>query len=260
MNLIDLAKRAWRTTLERKPLWLFALLMGALNASLSVSGSATERLPLAGILAVGMLVTVVGLAARILGETALIRGVHCGELGWLWRESRRLFRPVVLIHLGAGAAGLAAWLTMLSPLVLIPLLHAPIALVVALLIPLLALGIPLVLTLTFLHAYALRFAVLEDASAREAWSEAARYLRGRILESIYIALLASIGRSLLQVAALAFLLPALLAGGVTYLLFGVAPALLVGGLLSLPVAFASEALSEIFASSVWTHAFLRGRG
>lgn len=260
MNIIDLAQRAWRTTLERKPLWLFAMLMGGLNASLSVSGSASEHLPFAGILAIGVLVALVVLTARVLGETALIRGVHRGELRWLWQESRRLFGPVALIHIGAGAAGLAAWLTMMSPLLLIPLVDAPIALVIALLIPLLVLGIPVVLTLTFLHAYALRFAVLEDASAMNAWAEAGRFLRGRILESIYVALLASIGRSLLQVVAVVFVLPALLAGGATYLLFGVIPAVVVTAILSLPVALASEALAEIFASSVWTHAFLRGRG
>jgi hypothetical protein len=260
MNIIDLSKRAWRTTLERKPLWLFAMFMGALNASLSVSGSASERLPLVGILAVGVLVTLLAFAARVLGETALIRGVHRGEMGWLWQESRRLFRPVALIHLGAGFAGFSVWLTMMSPLLLIPLVNAPIALVLALLIPLLALGIPVALTLTFLHAYALRFAVLEDASATEAWTEAGRYLRGRVLESIYVALLASIGRSLLQIALVVFVLPALLAGGATYLLFGVIPGLVVVALLSLPVALASEALAEVFASSMWTHAFLRGRG
>lgn len=260
MDIFDLTRSAWRTTQDRKPLWLFALLTAGVSVSFSASGSASEHLPLGGVFVLGVLVTCIVFVARVLGDAALIRGVHRGEFGWLLRESARLFRPVAMIHVGAGVAGLALWLTMMSPLLLIPLADAPIGLVVALLVPLVVLGIPVALTLNFAHAYALRFAVLEDASAAQAWSEAGRYLRGRVLESIYVALLSYVGRSLIQLAVVVFALPALLLGGAVYLAFGLIPGLVVLALLSLPVALASEVLAEVFASSVWTHAFLRGRG
>lgn len=259
MDIFDLTRSAWRTTRDRKPLWLFALFTGGVNASLSISGAA-EQLPIAWIVGCAALAMLIAFTVRVLGETALIRGVHRGELGWLFRESKRLFPAVALIHLTGGVAILLTSLAMLSPLLLVPLAHAPIGLAIALTVPLALVGMPIVLTIAFVYEYALRFAVLEDASAREAWAEARRHLQGRIVESMYVAILAYVGRSILQTVFVIFVIPALLLGALTYAAAGVIPGVVVFAMLALPVALVAQAVAQTFASSVWTHAFLRGRG
>ena len=259
MNIIDLSKRAWRTTVDRKPLWLFALLAGGVNATVSVA-SAREQLPIVWIASGVALASLVAFIVRVIAESALIRGVHQGDVRGLFREAKRFFASVALVHLGGGAALLLLSLAVLSPLLLVPLLHLHVGLAVALTVPLVLVGTPIGLSIAFIYEYALRFVVLEDATATQAWADAKRHLQGRVLQSIQVALVAYVGRSLLQTAFVVLVVPALLAGGLTYAAFGVIPGVVVLAVLAIPVALVAQAAANTFASSVWTHAFLIERG
>jgi hypothetical protein len=61
------------------------------------------------------------------------------------------------------------------------------------------------------------------------------------------------------VAGAVCILPALLLGGGVYLLWGLVPALVAGGVLALPVALAVTGAIGVFRSSVWTLHFMEAR-
>jgi len=271
MNPLDIAKDALRTVWSQKQLWLFGLFVaagaGAPGARAESAGGNASAIP-AWLVAVAVGAGVLGLVAlamHVVSEAALIEGVRRARdggrlgIGEGMRLGARTFWRVLGIKALVFVAGLASVVAVAAPAVLgavgmIPLVAGLVAAGV--------LALPLVLwllTLQFLHVYALRFAVLEGRGVTAAFRDARQHLHGRIADSLKLLVVTFVGRAGAGIFAPAVVLPAAAVGGIAYLVGGLVPALIGGAIVAVPLALALTGALGTFESGVWTHGFLDAR-
>lgn len=271
MNPLQIAKDSLRTLWSQKQLWIFGLFVaagaGAPGAHGESAGGHVSSIP-AWLVAVAVGAGVLGLAAlvmHVVSEAALIEGVRRAReggrlgLGEGVRVGARSFWRVLgiktlVLLVGATTVVVAAAPAALGALGAIPLALG-IAVTALLALPL----VPWMLTLQFVHAYALRFAVLEDRGVTAAFRDARQHLHGRIAESLKLLVVTFVGRAGASLFASAVVLPAAAVGGVAYLVGGLVPALVAGGIVAVPLALALTGALGTFESGVWTHGFLDAR-
>jgi hypothetical protein len=99
-------------------------------------------------------------------------------------------------------------------------------------------------------------AVLEDHGALESIRRARRFLHGRLGLSIKLTLLAMVGQIGGSMAMGIVLIPAALVAGLGYLIGGVIPAAVLGGLVGIPLITLVMGATGTFRSSVWTLGFI----
>ena len=99
----------------------------------------------------------------------------------------------------------------------------------------------------------------EGRRARDALSQARRFLHGRLVTAIKLTLLAFVGQLGGNVAAVVVMIPAALVGGLVYLVAGLVPSLVTGGALAAPLVVAVMGATGAFRSSVWTLGFIGDR-
>lgn len=283
MRKIELAKEALGLMWRRKYLWLFGLFAGAgVGGGGNGSGSAGvgpggvaagakgDQVDwgsplLVGLIAAAVVFGLVGLVLHVVSEAALIEGVRQERAGarlgirrgfaagakhfWRVLGLKVLFALALLVSVAV--IGLPA---LLGVLAVIPR-GVGIGLTVLLVLP----GLPLLLTLYFLYEYSVRFAVLEQRSARESVAAAYRYVHGRLVESLQLLLISELGRIGGAVAMVSLLLPAVAVGVAVYFAAGLVPAVVAGSILGLPLAVAGAGAIGAFTSSVWTLGFLDSR-
>lgn len=262
-----------------RSLWLFGFLVAITSSGSSGSGAGSPsgdgggigELPftafpdvpvlIAALITLVIVGVVVALIVRFLSEGALIEGVvrarrgdrlGVGEgltLGWAhWGV---LFR-IALCYVGAIAAAFAV---LVIPAVLAFRAFGA-AGALALGGPALIVAVPVFVTLHILQAFASRIAVIEDRHALDAIARARLFLHRRLglgLRLIVATLIGTIGFALAGIAAIVpvvFLCVALLA------VVELPLAILAGGVVLLPVAFAVFAMLGTYRSAIWTLGYL----
>lgn len=261
-----LVRQAYRTAKTQRQLWLFGLFAAGAGASFNWSGDtapAPEWLPL---LLVGVgVVALLSLALHLVSEGALIHGVaHSRDggrtsIGVGFRTGLR-FAPRV--------AGVKA-LVVLSTLLCAAVIAAPLAVAAVASGSLVAGGVisavvavafvPVFLSIHLIGTYSLRAVVLENHRVLHSIRTAKSFLASRIVTSLWLLVAQSVGSSLASFVGFVLALPILGLGFVLYLTLGLVPALLIGGVLMLPLALAVNGAVGTYRSSLWTHLYLAER-
>lgn len=272
MRILEVAEQSFKTSWKHKSLWVFGLFVaGAGGSGSSAPGSAAGNAAqnpgwLIPFLVVAALVAIAGVVMHLLSEGALIRGVQRVRsganirIGETMREGFKTVPRVLGVKvLGAMVmGGVLAAIAIPAALRFAELLPTPAAILLTL--PLLALGVPALITLSLAMEIALRIAVLDDKGSFEAWASARRYLSGRVLDSLQLFVLSALGQVGFALAGLAIAVPCAVVGvAVWALTSNVIAAIAVGAGIALPFIVMLVGALGTFRSSVWTHGFLNAR-
>ena len=265
IDIGEVMKQSVACMRQRKSLWLFGVFVAGIAGGGGDQGSSVSLSTAAiAVIVPGVIVLLVALVImNVISEAALIEGVVREEpTGFRegMRDGRRYFGVVLRIKafvvlavlLALGALSLPIWLYLAGGL----------SGVVAGLLGLIAVGIgvPAVLGIILVYAFSLRIAVLEGHhSAVEALGEARAFLHGRIGSGLMLVAGDLIGRFAAGLLALMLLVPVGLLAGVSYLVGGVVPAAVVGGLLLVPALLVLAGALGTYRSALWTLGYLAER-
>ena len=119
-------------------------------------------------------------------------------------------------------------------------------------IPALFIGVPWLVTLYLVQAFASRIAVLENRHALDAIGKARLFLHGRLMHGLTLIVAMFVGTLLIVCAGLVVLVPvALLLVALTPVL-RIVPVIVLGCLVLLPAIYVLTAMAGTFRSSIWT--------
>jgi hypothetical protein len=268
MHVLTLVKDAVHTLRRHPSLWLFGFFAAAGGGTSVRSSGDSGPVPewIVPAIAVALVLGAVALVVHVVSDAALIDGVRRTRRGERFtvrmgvRTGLSCFWRLALLKLSALAVGLVTAAVMLLPLGAALLAKGPIwagalgsaALAITL--------IPWALSVYFVYEYAMRVAVVEATGVRASIRDAARFLRGRVLLSIQIAIAVGLGQFAAGGVGLLAALPVAAVAAVVYLLAGPIAAAIVFGAVMIPVAICIVGALGTYRSSVWTHGYLRGRG
>jgi hypothetical protein len=219
---------------------------------LSFSPAQFAVIAIVAVLAVGALIVM-----QCVSEGALIEGVVRARRGGAM-TTREGFRAGwahwgVLVRIGllyvAGFLGSTALLA--APCLIALRAFGPLGAVVFG-IPALIVGVPWLVTLYLVQAFASRIAVLENRHALDAIGKARLFLHGRLMHGLkllvamFIATLAIVGLGLLAIVSVGLLLAALIP------VLRVVPVIVLGCLVLLPAIYVLIAMMGTLRSSIWT--------
>ncbi len=276
MKPMQVATAALKTTWNHKSLWAFGVFVGAAGAGGAgraahgkqhVEGSGRPACR-AGCRSSSVLAVVIGVLMVIVHavcEIALIDGVRRSRLaqpvtfgqgvsaarGSVWRLIRVKLLGTAAIVVAALVVAVPAGLHAFGLLAQTPMLIA--------LVPLVLAAVPVLLSIFFINTYALRICVLESKNALASFREARQYLSGRVLDSLNLTIIAALGSAGSFALTLVAVLPAAALGGLAYLAFGLIPAVVIAGLIALPLVTLIVGATGTFGSAVWTIGYLEGR-
>lgn len=276
MKPMEVAREALKTIWTHKSMWLFGFFVAAAGAGGAgraggkvgpPSGLPAQDMPswVFALIAVALVLGVVGMLLHVISDAALIDGVRRSRatqpvtIAEGFRSGFANFGRMVRVKLIGLGLGLGCAVVLAVPAVLRLTGLIPTWAMVVLLVPLIVVAVPVVLSIFFLNAYALRIAMLESKGAVVAYGEARRYLSGRILDSVQlliVSFLGQIGGGMIMGLAL---LPAAMIGGLVYLAAGLVPALVAGGVIAVPLLATVLGATGAFQSAVWTVGYLEGR-
>ncbi len=269
MDILDIAKRSLTTLWAQKHLWFFGFFVavgsgGGGGTSDGQIGAAMGTLPtwVWILMGVASLLGLVFLVLHVLSEAALIWGVADGQNGERQsirqglRRGQKLFWRLVGLKLLQGLVMVSSVATIAAPAVLGYFGLVPLWLGVVATVLLGLAGIPWLLTVHFIYKYAMRLAVLEDHPTFESIRLAKRFLHGRLTLSIKLTLLTMVGQFGGSMAMGVVLVPVALVAGLAYLIGGLVPAAVVGGIIAIPLLTLVVGASGTFRSSVWTLGFI----
>jgi hypothetical protein len=218
----------------------------------AVSGSGFTLI-IAGIL----LVIVTGFVMRFIGEGALIEGivrvrrggtVTTGEgfrAGWAhWGVLLR----IALFYLAASVGSVAL---LVGACVVALKAFGPLAAVLVG-IPAVIVGIPWLVTLHLVQAFASRIAVLENRHALDAIGTARLFLHGRLVHGLRLMVASFVGTLVLTLLGTIVLVPMVLLLVALIQVLPVLPVVVLGCLVLLPAIGVLTAMLGTFRSSVWT--------
>jgi hypothetical protein len=268
MPVITIVKDALVTLRKHPSLWVFGFFAaagGGTGARMSRDGEGAPEwlVPLLVVAAVvGLLVT----AMNIVSEGALIDGVRRTRRGDDYRlrtgirAGLSFFWRMVGVKLSALAAALVTVAAILLPVGAVVIAGGPVwagalgtaALALTLL--------PWLLSVYFVYELAMRIVVVEERGVRDAIGEGFRFLQGRVLLSLQIAVAAGLGQFAAGALGLVLALPVAILAGLVYLLGGPIAAAIAFGIVMTPLAICLVGALGTYRSSVWTHGYLRGRG
>jgi hypothetical protein len=277
MTIGESVKQGFHYARTCKSLWLFGFVVGIATSGSSSSGASDGNgsnggglvglpfgvfigdfpLLLSALIATAVIAALVALIIRFVSEGALIEGILRARQGGRmtmgeglragWAHWGVLLR-IALLYVAAIIGSLAM---LVLPCVLALRAFGTMGGVV-LGVPALLTAVPWLITLHLVQAFASRIAVIENRHAIDAIRKARLFLHGRIrhgLKLIVATLLGTIAFTLIGIAAV---IPvAVLVFALTPVM-QLPPAILVGGLVLVPVAFVVIAMMGTFRSSVWT--------
>lgn len=260
-----------------KSLWLFGFVVGLASSGSSGSGtgggSGTGAEGLAGlpfalsiadfppvfyaIIACIAVVLLGALVVRFISEGALIEGVVRARQGGRltvveafragWAHWGVLLR-ITLLYFAAIIGSLAV--------LVVPCVLAFRAFGAgggfALAVPALIIAVPWLITLHLLQAFASRIAVIENRRAVDAVRKARLFLHGRIMHGLKLIVATFVGTILFALMGIVAIAPVALVVFALVPLVQLVPAILIGGLTLVPVAFVLIAMMGTFRSSIWT--------
>lgn len=265
MKIWSIVRQAFDTAKTQRQLWLFGVFFAS-GGGVSLNGPADSSPEWLGaaLIALG----VVGLAAllmHLVSEGALIHAAaHTRDGGKTslrvgFREGMRTAPRVAAVKLLTMLVSMVVALLACAPLLIASALHArllPAGLLTAFLG---LLCLPVLLTVQLVRYYALRAVVLEDQGVGPALATGRGFLAGRIKTSLWLLVAQSLGASAFSAFGLFLALPVLALGAALYFSVGMVPALVVGGLLMLPIAVCVSGAGGTYSSSLWTHLYLAER-
>jgi hypothetical protein len=249
-----------------KSLWLFGFFVGMASGGssgggngggsgadgLSLSPAQFAVIAIVAVLAVGALIVM-----QFVSEGALIEGVVRARQGGTM-TTREGFRAgwahwgvLVRIALLYLAAFLGSTALLAVPCLLALRAFGPLGAVVFG-IPALIVGVPWLVTLYLVQAFASRIAVLENRHALDAIGKARLFLHGRLMHGLkllvamFIGTLAIVGLGLLAIVSVGLLLAALIP------VVRVVPVIVLGCLVLLPAIYVLIAMMGTLRSSIWT--------
>lgn len=272
MNVITIAQQSLSTAWRNRALWLFGFFIaasggaGAGNPKASSSGASAMPAWVWPLIAVGALLGIAAFLMHIISEGALIAQVQRANGGETtsvrdgFRSGLSHFGVVFRLKVLAGLAMLLVGAIVLLPVGLGLASLVPLAVGAAFSALTMLVLLPAVLTGYLVLEVALRVAVLEQRDAFGAVKEAQRYLSGRLLESLQLLVMAVVGQVGSSLLAVAAVVPGALVGLIVYALTqALIPALVVGGLVAVPLIIPAIGFGGTLRSTVWTTGFLASR-
>jgi hypothetical protein len=277
MSIGEMIRQGFYYARTCKSLWLFGFFVGAASGGSSGGGggdggggaggiaggvvglSAAGLVPIAIALA---LVAVVLVVMRFISEGALIEGIA------------RMRRGGTMMTTGEGfRAGWAHWGVLVRIALLyfaavvgsLALLAAPCVVAmwtlgwlgaIAFAIPALLIGVPWLVTLYLVQAFASRIAVLENRHALDAIRKARLFLHGRLMHGLMLIVAMFAGSLLIAAAATVILLPVTLLLIALIPVLRVVPVIVLGCLVVLPVVYVLTAMLGTLRSSIWTIGYM----
>jgi hypothetical protein len=278
MTITDIVREGLHHARTCRSLWLFGFIVGVASGGSNgggggggngggagaVAGVAAARtletVPgtvIALIVASVLLAILVGVILRFVSEGALIEGIVRARRGdgvttgqgfrAGWAHWGVLLR-VALLYFAATMASVAllAGVCVLA----LRLWGGGGAALVA--IPAAIAGVPWLVTLHLVQAFASRIAVLENRHALDAIRAARLFLHGRIAHGLRLMVASLAGTLLLTVAAALVLVPIVLLLAASVVVLPMVAVLVIGALIVLPLAGVLTAMLGTFRSSVWT--------
>ena len=277
MTIAESIKQGFHYARSCKSLWLFGFIVGIASSGSSGSGtgggsgSAGDGLagfPLAlsiadfppifyAILAVVAIVALVAMVAHFISEGALIEGVVRARqggrmtMGEAFRAGWAHWGVLLRITLLYFAAIIGSLALLVIPCVLALRAFGP-AGGLALGLPALLIAVPWLITLHLLQAFASRIAVIENRRAVDAVRKARLFLHGRIMHGLKLIVATFVGTIVFALLGIVAIAPVALLVFALIPLVQIVPAIFIGGLTLVPVAFVIIAMMGTFRSSIWT--------
>lgn len=274
MTIVDIVKEGLLYARTRRSLWLFGFFVGIWSGGSnggsndSGGGDAFGGLAAAGILATSgtlvasiaaliVLVAVVFLVLRFIGEGALIEGVVRARKGGDmstregfragWSHWAVLIR-IALLYLAATVATLA----LVAAVCVVAFKAAGLAGALLAGIPSLIVAVPWLVTLYLVQAFAGRIAVLENRGAVDAIGKARLFLHGRLLHGLKLIAATFVGTLAITVVGMLVFVPLVLLLVALMRLVPIPAVLAFAGVVLVPLLCVFTAVIGTFRSSVWT--------
>jgi hypothetical protein len=216
--------------------------------------SAAEIVPIAIVIILAIALCVL---MRFIGEGALIEGVVRARQGGTM-TTREGFRAgwahwgvlvrIALLYFAATAGSLVL---LAAPCVIAVMTLGPIA-GILLAIPALVIGVPWLVTLYLVQAFAWRIAVLENRHAIDAIEKARLFLHGRVMHGLKLIVATFIGSLAFAFLAIVTMVPVVLLLVALIPVLRVVPVIIIGCVVLLPLIYVISAMLGTFRSSVWT--------
>lgn len=277
MTIGEIVGQGFHYTRTCRSLWLFGFFVGIASggsngggrgdgpagagagAGAAVAGGFFE-LPVSVfvLIAVVILLAIAALIVmRFVGEGALIEGVVRARQGAPmttgegFRAGVAHWGVLLRIALIFFAAIIASVVLLVVPGVIAMKTVGPLgALLFA--IPALALAVPWLVTLYLVQAFAWRIAVLENRRALDAIAKARLFLHGRLAHGLKVLVASLLGTLAIVVLGLAVIVPVALVAVALMPVIRIVPALVLGGIVLVPVLCLLSAVLGTYRSSVWT--------
>ena len=273
-RILEVAEQSFKTSWTHKPLWVFGLFVvaagggGGSRSGGHRASEAASQLPdwVVPLLVIGPLLGLLALVMHLLSEGALIRAVKRSRdgnnvrVGQAMRAGLKTAPKVLGVKLLGGIAIVGTLAAVAVPIFLhiFDVLSMPAAILITL--PILALAVPVLITLSLAMEIALRIAVLEDKGVFESWRGARAYLSGRLIDSLQLFVLSAVAQAGFVLAALMVVLRFAAVGVAVWALgASILVSAITAGVLAAPFLLTLIGALGTFRSSVWTHGFLNAR-
>lgn len=276
MTISEIVKEGLHYAATCRSLWLFGFFVGIASggsnggggggenggagAAVGMAAGGLEALTGGGvtvIVAVILLAILAGFLLRFVGEGALIEGVvrarkgtpmTTGQgfrAGWAhWGVLLRIALLYLAVSIGSVALLVAACVLAFKAL--------GVAGAVLTAVPAAIVGIPWLVTLHLVQAFASRIAVLEDRHALDAIRAARLFLHGRLAHGLRLMVASFLGTLMLTLLGIVVTVPLVLLFVALVTVLPVLPVAVAGVLVLLPVFGVLTAVLGTFRSSVWT--------
>jgi hypothetical protein len=264
MTISEIIRQGLHYARTCKSLWLFGFFVGIASGGSGGGGQPGGAGPLSLslteivlIVVAIVLVAVASIVMRFVGEGALIEGVVRARQGGTmttrdgfragWAHCGVLVR-IALLYFAATIGSLAL---LAAPCVIALQAIGPLGGVVFG-IPALFVGVPWLVTLYLVQAFASRIAVLENRHALDAIGKSRLFLHGRLMHGLKLIVATLVGTLGIVFLGIAAMLPVALLLAALIPVLRVFPVIVLGCLVLLPVIYVFAAVLGIFRSSIWT--------
>jgi hypothetical protein len=275
MTMSEIIEQGFHYARTCRSLWLFGFFVGIASGGSNGGGGAGGNAGSAagaaaggglfGLSGAAMVMTAIVMSVvlaaifvmRFVGEGALIEGIVRARQGGTM-TTREGFRAGwahwgVLVRIGLLYFG--------AMVVSVALLVAPCAIAFRTIgplwagvlgVPALVIGVPWLVTLSLVQAFASRIAVLENRRAVDAISKARLFLHGRLAHGLKLVAATLLGTLVIVLLALAAIAPVALLLAALVPVLRLVPVLVLGCVVLLPAFCVFTAIVGTFRSSVWT--------
>jgi len=271
MTVSDIVRQGFHYARTCKSLWLFGLFVAMTSGGSNGAGRDTGAsdgggldIPgpaIAALVSFVLIAAVASIVMRLIAEGALIEGVARARQGSVmntgeafragWTHSGVIVR-IALLYFAVTVGSLAL---LMAPCVIAARAFGLAGGILAG-VPALVAGVPWLVTLYLVQAFALRIAVIENRQALDAIGKARLFLHGRLAHGLRLIVATFVGSLAFGVAIVVVI------AAVVLLLMGLVPVLrmppviLIGATVLVPAVLVLMAMAGTFRSSVWTIGYL----